>query len=82
MASIDSGTVTVLFFGYLQARIGHPKVQSEARSLRALREEMAARFPVLGQAGYSVAVNGTVYPRDKELQPGDEVAFLPPFAGG
>jgi MoaE-MoaD fusion protein len=79
--------VRVRLFGALAERAGTDEERLElpqgATADAALREVMA-RHP--GAAGIldrlSIAVNREVVPPDRILGPGDEVALLPPVAGG
>ena len=79
--------VRVLYCASFRAAVGKDE---EARSLRegarvrdlwaelALAVPLFARFPTMPPA----AVNREHSPADRELRDGDEVAFLPPVAGG
>jgi molybdopterin converting factor subunit 1 len=77
----------VRLFGALAERAGTDEERLElpqgATAESALREVMA-RHP--GAAGIldrlSIAVNREVVPPDRRLGPGDEIALLPPVAGG
>lgn len=40
------------------------------------------KYPGLNQMTYKIAVNHQLSTNEKNLQDGDEVALLPPFAGG
>jgi molybdopterin synthase sulfur carrier subunit len=55
-------------------------------SLSALRELLALEDADLGEAlagpGVQAAVNKTLTRGDVALNPGDEIAFLPPMSGG
>ncbi len=48
----------------------------------ALIQSINKTFPELKQSPYRLAVNMKVIQGNVQLQPGSEVAFLPPFAGG
>ena len=45
---------------------------------RALKE----KYPILKELPYNIVVNHEVAPSNLELQLNDEIALLPPFAGG
>ncbi len=55
-------------------------------TLFALRDQLTREDEVLGEAlagkGVQAAVNKALVREDMALQPGDEVAFLPPMSGG
>ena len=55
-------------------------------TLSALRAFLAQEDPALGEAlagkGVQAAVNKALARGDMALNPGDEIAFLPPMSGG
>ena len=55
-------------------------------TLSALRALLAEEDPALGEAlagkGIQAAVNKALVRTDAALEPGDEIAFLPPMSGG
>lgn len=75
--------VTVLFFGVLaeitKTRI---KVYSEIKSIASLKLLVADDFPEIAHYKFRISVNRELITDDKLLKDGDEIAFLPPFAGG
>jgi len=79
--------LNVLFFGRLKDAIGHSQESVEIPSDSRIEDLFAhcvARHPALAAHRQAIAVS-----RNREfaawttpLQPGDEVAFLPPVSGG
>jgi sulfur-carrier protein len=79
--------LTVLFFGRLKDAIGHGQESMEIppdSRIEDLFAHCVARYPELAAHRKAVAAS-----RNREfaawttpLQPGDEVAFLPPVSGG
>ena len=79
--------LNVLFFGRLKDAIGHGQESMEippGSRIEDLFAHCVARYPELAEHRRAVAVS-----RNREftswttpLQPGDEVAFLPPVSGG
>ncbi len=79
--------LSVLFFGRLKDAIGHAQESIEIPSDSRIEDLFAhcvARHPELAAHRQAIAVS-----RNREfaawttpLQPGDEVAFLPPVSGG
>jgi molybdopterin synthase sulfur carrier subunit len=79
--------LNVLFFGRLKDAIGHAQESIEIPSdsrIEDLFAHCAARYPALAEHRTAIAVS-----RNREfaawttpLQPGDEIAFLPPVSGG
>jgi len=75
--------VTVLFFGVLTEVTGSPlKIYEEVNSLEHLKMRVADDYPETIHYSFRVAVNNEIADRDLPLKDGDEIAFLPPFAGG
>ena len=77
--------LTVLFFGNLQDVVGDTRKVIESDSLsdvKALNEYLQSDYPLLVKQEYKIAVNQKIVEPTYNLANGDEVAFLPPFAGG
>jgi molybdopterin synthase catalytic subunit len=79
--------LTVKFFGSLREEAGAKELELElpdASRVVDLRELLAERYPILERLGERIAasVNLEIAEADQLLRDGDEVAFLPPVAGG
>lgn len=75
--------VTVLFFGVLTEVTGTgTKFYTDVRDLEDLRIRIADEFPETIHYNFRVSVNNEIVSENHELQDGDEIALLPPFAGG
>ncbi len=77
--------LNLLFFGSLVDATGIQKRELSTDSLidvSLLNEYLQSVFPLLKKHKYKIAVNQKMVENEQELQDGDEVAFLPPFAGG
>ncbi len=79
--------LTVRLFGSLREEAGAKELQIElpkGSCLADVRELLAARYPLLERLGERIAasVNLELAEPDCVLTEGDEVAFLPPVAGG
>lgn len=75
--------VTVLFFGVLTEVTGSSvKVYEDVKSIEHLKMRIADSHPETIHYSYRIAVNNEITDGDLPLKDGDEVAFLPPFAGG
>lgn len=79
-------TVTVLAFGISRDITG---VSSLSLSLESpctvgdFRQELLARWPAMSSlASLAIAVNNEYAMDDQLLQPGDELALIPPVSGG
>jgi molybdopterin synthase sulfur carrier subunit len=75
--------IQVLFFGVLaevtQTRFKHYR---SVRSFQDLRHRIEDEFPELVHYSYRIAVNSELINDEPVLKSGDEIAFMPPFAGG
>lgn len=75
--------ITVLFFGILADVAGtHRKLYLKVSSFGDLKHRIGDDFPELFHYNFRIAVNNEIIDDDPDLSSGDEVAFLPPFAGG
>jgi molybdopterin converting factor subunit 1 len=79
--------LTVKLFGSLREEAGSKEFEleiAEGSRVVDLRELLAERFPLLERLGSRIAtsVNMEMAEADHVLHDGDEVAFLPPVAGG
>jgi molybdopterin synthase sulfur carrier subunit len=76
----------VLLFGRLSDVAGWRERQIDSPFLSALRVKLAEEDEGLGEAlagpGVQVAVDQVIVRGDAALNPGAEVAFLPPMSGG
>jgi molybdopterin synthase sulfur carrier subunit len=75
--------VKVLFFGVLSELTGTGiKFYDEVKSIEHLRQRVADDFPEIIHYIFNISLNNELITDDAELKNNDEVAFLPPFAGG
>lgn len=78
-------SLEVLYFGSLgqEAGTGRERVVTSAQTPGALYEEVRRRHALaMEPEALRVAVNHELAGWSARLEDGDEVAFLPPFAGG
>ncbi|HVN58407.1 MAG TPA: MoaD/ThiS family protein [Bacteroidales bacterium] len=76
-------TITVLFFGALSEVAGTgTKFYNDVGSLDELSLRIADDYPLMVHYSYRISVNNEITGENAVLKDGDEVAFLPPFAGG
>ena len=75
--------ISVLFFGELAevARANKIAVQNIEDTI-SLTEWMIEKYPALKNRTYRMAVNKEVISGNRNLNNGDEIALLPPYAGG
>ena len=75
--------VKVLFFGVLAEISGTPvKHYQEVKSIGDLKLRIQDDFPEIVHYNFRISLNSEIIDNDLLLKSGDEVAFMPPFAGG
>jgi sulfur-carrier protein len=75
--------VKVLFFGVLTEISGtRIKIYPDVKSIEHLKQRIADDFPEIVNYKFKISLNNEFISVDEDLKDGDEVAFLPPFAGG
>jgi sulfur-carrier protein len=75
--------VKVLFFGVLSEVTGISiKNYKDVKSIGDLRLRIEDDFPEVVHYSFRISLNNIITDDDSLLKDGDEVAFMPPFAGG
>ena len=75
--------VKVLLFGLLADKAGVPEVTfKDVKDLDELRRSLLSDYPFLEDMSYFIALNREVVNENAVLTDGDEVALMPPYAGG
>lgn len=75
--------VQVKFFGRLVELTGHEQLEvSDIKDLNGLKEKLLTTFPLLQKQQFIISVNKKVTSKNCILESENEIAFLPPFAGG
>jgi len=75
--------VKILFFGVLSEVAGTGiKFYDDVRTIEHLKLRIFDDYPEIIHYKFNVSVNNEFINGDRELENGDEIAFLPPFAGG
>jgi molybdopterin synthase sulfur carrier subunit len=77
--------ITLLFFGALTESTGLSKTTVNLLGMLTLNDlntYIMDVYPNLKKQKYTMAINQKIVTANHRLQDGDEVAFLPPFAGG
>jgi molybdopterin converting factor small subunit len=72
----------VLLFGLIAEKAGSASLAIPARNMAELRHELAQHIPGLQQLSHAIAVDRRVVHHELELTGREEIAVLPPFAGG
>jgi molybdopterin converting factor small subunit len=75
--------VKVLFFGVLKEVTGVTcKHYRDVRTLGDLKLRIGDDFPEVVHYNFRIAHNNEITDTDSVLAEGDEIALMPPFAGG
>jgi len=75
--------VKVLFFGVLVEVTGtSSKHYREVKSMGDLKLRIQDDFPEIVHYNFRISLNNEIINSDPKLNDGDEVALMPPFAGG
>jgi molybdopterin synthase sulfur carrier subunit len=72
----------VLLFGMIAEKAGTDRLRTQASSLEALRQQLTERIPELAGLSFAIAVDRTIVHGEMPLTGTEEIAVLPPFAGG
>lgn len=78
----ESVRVKVLLFASLQEKAGFAEKETSFRDLTDVRAWLIDLLPEAEKLPYIVAVNQEIVRGNRALQNGDEIALMPPFAGG
>ena len=72
------------YFGMVAEAIGKESetIGFSITTVEDLNTSLKNRYPDLDKLNYNFAVNQTMAEIDEELKENDEIALLPPFAGG
>lgn len=78
--------ITVKYFGII-ADITQRKeevffIEENSNSIKKLQSKLEIKYPKILVINYSVSVNKKFLQNDILLEKDDEIALLPPFAGG
>lgn len=77
--------VTVKYFGMIAEQTNSPQEIIDLEkivSIQDLELVILSKYPVLKNSTYNIALNQKIAYKENLLTNGDELAFLPPFAGG
>jgi molybdopterin converting factor subunit 1 len=79
-------TIKILFFGMLSSKTGTKETTIEmpkgSATLSDIITELKARYADLPDGPFVYAINEEQATPDKAIKDGDEIAIMPPFAGG
>ena len=75
----------ILFFGQLSEITGLSHLMQDNPALKdidSLKEYLFLKYPGLKAYNFRISVNGEIHDGNTSIKPDDEIALLPPFAGG
>ena len=72
----------VLLFGMIAEKAGATEVELDARSTHTLKRLLEQRIPGLDRMSYALAIDRRIVKEDVPINGNEEIALLPPFAGG
>ena len=72
----------VLLFGMIAEKAGSRAIDCAAGSTEELRRELERRIAGLSDISYALAIDRRIVKADVPLTGEEEIALLPPFAGG
>jgi molybdopterin synthase sulfur carrier subunit len=80
---IESKKIRVLFFGRLRDVVGTNEIiASDIKDIEDLKKYLFEKFPKLKVEIFSIALNYEIIHTNENLKDNDEVALIPPVAGG
>ena len=75
--------IHVILFGALADVAGKSKLMiNDCEDTQSLKCKVIQEFPALNNSEFLISVNKKLVRHNQKLKWGNEVAFLPPFAGG
>ncbi|MDZ7738219.1 MAG: MoaD/ThiS family protein [Bacteroidales bacterium] len=75
--------IKVLLFGILAEKAGSAELEIENIStLKEMKKHIIEKFPSFASYKYRISLNQSLVDGNVSLADGDELALLPPFAGG
>jgi len=75
--------INVLFFGILSEVSGNNTLQiKDIENIRQLKSYLWKTYPKMKEMDFRIAINKEIVDGKVDFKDGDEIALLPPFAGG
>ncbi len=72
----------VKFYGELIDITGSDSLIMTADSVNELRDSLFQKFPALQSKTFLIAIGNKIVSENSKIADGDQIALLPPFAGG
>lgn len=72
------------YFGMIAetTNVQQEKLDVEVQTINDLKLTLIEKYPTMAKLNYQFAVNQNLVEDNFQLSKGDEIALLPPFAGG
>ena len=75
--------INVLFFGILSEVCGSSTLQiKDIENIRQLKSHLWKTYPEMKEMDFRIAINKEIVDGKIDFKDGDEIALMPPFAGG
>ncbi|HEY4935577.1 MAG TPA: MoaD/ThiS family protein [Puia sp.] len=74
--------VKIQLYGQLKQITGASELMTDAADSDELVKEIAARFPLIENLAYLIAVDRIIVQANTPIKAGQELALLPPYSGG
>lgn len=75
--------IHIRLFGSLAELVGKQEFNiNDCMDTNAVKEKLITEFPQLKKCEFLISVNKQIVKTNQKLEPGNEIAFLPPYAGG
>ncbi|MBT3207715.1 MAG: MoaD/ThiS family protein [Bacteroidetes bacterium] len=75
--------INILFFGILNDIVGTNQIKIPfVKNISELKDYLFRKYPDLENQKFIISVNEEIADNLTQLSPNDEIALLPPFAGG
>ncbi len=76
-------SIKVLLFGAIKDHIGSSELElNDMESTERVRQHLEGEYPFISSTRYILALNQVRVEDDQPINDGDEIALMPPFAGG
>jgi molybdopterin converting factor small subunit len=73
----------ILLFGVLADVVGESVIEMDSiNDVDTLKRNVLSKFPLLNNYNFMIALNKERIENNISIKEGDEIALLPPFAGG
>ena len=76
-------SIKVLLFGVLAEIVSSQEISlNDVNNTNELIELLTTKYPKLNNVKFAISINHKIITNNTDLSENDEIALLPPFAGG